>query len=97
MNEKHELKGANKQTKSTIHKYMKRKLVGASQLRRGRQTQVPCDFYELLGTHVSMKQLEGQAEVKPRHLKNLIAAALLDTDLASVDKESELLRVSSIL
>ena len=34
-----------------------------------------------------MKQLEGQAEVKPRHLKNLIAAALLDTDLASVDKE----------
>ena len=87
MNEKHELKGANKLTKSTIHNYMKKELVGASPLRRGRQTQVPHDFYELLATHASTKQLEGQSEVKPRHLKNLIAAALLDTDLKSVDKE----------
>ena len=44
MNEKHELKGANKLTKSTIHNYMKKELVGASSLRRGRQTQVPRDF-----------------------------------------------------
>ena len=34
-----------------------------------------------------MKQLKYQSDVKPRHLKNLIAAALLDTDLKSVDKE----------
>ena len=66
-------------TKSTIHNYMKKKLVGASPLRRGRQTQVPHDFYELLATHVSMKQFENQSKVKPRHLKNLIAVALLDT------------------
>ena len=67
-------------TKATIHRYMQKTLVGASPLRRGCQAQAPRDFYELLATHMSMKQLKGQSEVKPRHLKTLIAAALLDTD-----------------
>lgn len=74
-------------TKSTLNNYMQKGIVGGSPLRKGRRSHIPRYFFELLATHVSMKQLEGQAEARPRTLKTLIAAALYDTELKSADKE----------
>ena len=75
-------------TKFTIHNYMQKKLVGASPLRKGRQTPVSSNFFELLATHVSIKQPEGQPEAKPRHLKTLMyLCPLCNTESKDADKK----------
>ena len=48
-------------------------------MKQGPKAQLPPDFFEILAVHVSMKQLEGVNEEKPRTLKALIGAALMNT------------------
>jgi hypothetical protein len=78
MNTKHKLKGRTL-AHSTIRNYIKKKKIGKLPEKRGPMGTLPLLFWDLLNCHVSMSQLEGKAETKPRHLKALIGAALMNT------------------
>ena len=83
-NRKHGLEGK-VLTKTTLHRYLKQDHVGMSPTKRGRRSIIPQPFWDLLNCHVSMTQLEGREETKPRHLKALIGAALKNTEYADLD------------
>ena len=68
-----------KVTKQTVLNYTNKGLVGTSPLKKGPRVHLPSSFTALVHTHAQMKQLEGVAEAKPRHLKALIGAAIRDT------------------
>ena len=78
MNKKHQLTDRKLNYRSILN-YTKKDLVGKSPEKRGRPSRVPLPFWELLNCHISMTQLEGREETKPRHLKAIIGAALKNT------------------
>ena len=71
MNSKHKLE-ERKLNYKTIQNYKKKDLVGKSPEKRGHPSKVPLPFWFLLNCHISMAQLEGREEMKPRHLKAII-------------------------
>ncbi len=81
MNEKYNLPRNRKLNRMTISNYChpKRDLVNKSPLKRGRKGGLPLIFLELLEAHVSMCQLSGNGEMKPKKLKALIGAAIHNT------------------
>ena len=87
MNNKHQLVDR-KLNYKTIQNYKKNGMVGQSPDKRGPTTRLPLPFLELLESHITMTQLEGREETKPRYLKAIIGAALLNTKFAhfSVDR-----------
>ena len=75
MNEKHKLE-KRKITRMTLKNYVDQKNIGVSPEKRGPASKILLPFWDLLDCHVSMTQLEGKEETKPRHMKALIGAAL---------------------
>ena len=88
MNMKHGLTGKAKLTKTILHKYVKDGMIGVSPMKRGPQRILPSSFWDLLNSHVSMTQLEGVGETKPRVMKALIGAALMGTQFENMSTES---------
>ena len=89
MNEKYNLEGeTRKMNKTTLARYHGNGMAGASPVKSGPKPHLPQDIFEILAVHVSMKQMEGVTEEKPRALKALIGAALMNTkfDGYSVDE-----------
>ena len=86
MNTKHGLVDR-KLNYKTIQNYKKNGMVGKSPEKRGPAARLPLPFLELLESHITMTQLEGREETKPRYLKAIIGVALLNTKFAhfSVD------------
>ena len=77
-NKKHSLK--NKTLKyATIINQTTKKGVGLLPEKKGHKSKIPVCFWELLNCQISMTQMEGREETKPRHLKALIGAALKNT------------------
>jgi hypothetical protein len=68
----------------TLQNYTKNGIIGRSPEKRGPAARLPLPFMELLESHISMTQLEGREETKPRHLKTLIGAALKNTKFKDV-------------
>ena len=87
MNVKYKLNdGKKKLTKTSMHRYINQhKLVGGSPLKKGPKSKVPPSFFELLNSHVTMAQLEGKAEVKPRMMKALIGVCIKNTPWADMN------------
>ena len=87
MNTKHGLVDR-KLNYKTIQNYKKNGMVGKSPEKRGPAARLPLPFLELLESHIAMTQLEGREETKPRYLKAIIGAALMNTKFAhfSVDR-----------
>ena len=88
MNEKYDITEGRKLSKSTLQRYVAEKKIGVSPDKRGPSPTLPGEFWELLDAHTDITQLEGNAETKPRMLKAIIGASLLDTEFESlsVDK-----------
>ena len=88
MNAKYDLQGTKRMvTKTTLHTYVNNANIGTSPMKRGPAPSLPPQFLELLNCHVSMTQLEGKEETKPRMLKALIGAALKGTEFESMSED----------
>ena len=72
INRKHSLKKPHALNHATIINQVKQKRVGRSPQKKGPPSKIPICFWELLNYHISMTQMEGREETKPRHLKALI-------------------------
>ena len=71
--------------RSTIERYIKEhKMVGQSPLKKGPSSKVPLELWDILDCQVSMSQLEGKVEMKPRLLKGLIGAAIKNTEFKNM-------------
>ena len=81
MNTKYKLNDEKKKlTKSSVQRYINEyKIVGGSPLKSGPKSKVPPSFWELLNCHVTMAQLEGKAELRPRMMKALIGVCIKNT------------------
>ena len=78
MNKEHNLT-QRKIVHSTMRNYIQQQNIGKSLDKRGSESQIPIEFWDLLRCHISMAQLEGKGETKLWHLKRLIGAALRNT------------------
>ena len=74
-------------TKSTVNRYVQRGKTGESPLKMGPARKLPPEFNGLLHAHVQMKQLEGVAEAKPKHVKALIGASIRETSYDSMSRD----------
>ncbi len=82
MNTKYELEGKWQLTHETIRKYCDPNHPGqvdSSPLKQGPKPTLPPLFLDLLQSHVSMCQLSGNGECKPKRLKAIIGAAIANT------------------
>lgn len=88
MNAKHELNGRKRSLKKgTLYNYVNNSLIGSSPRKKGPAPVLPPQFLDLLDCHVSMTQLQGTEETKPRMLKALIGAALKGTQFESMSED----------
>ena len=75
-----------KLSKSTVLNYCNKGLAGSSPMKRGPARKLPPEFHPLVQAHCEMKQLEGIAEAKPKHIKAIIGAALMETPYADMSR-----------
>ena len=90
VNDKYELTSKlakKKVTKQTVLNYTNKGLFGRSPLKKGPRVQLPSAYNDLVQTHVQMKQLEGVAEAKPKHIKALIGASIRETPFQDMSRD----------
>ncbi len=80
-NKKYDLPNERKLNKTTLRNYIASKRVGVSPLKKGPKPTLPPKFLDLLSCHISMRQLSGEGECKPKDLKGIIGAAIANTPL----------------
>ena len=87
MNEKYDLPKKKKVMKTSVYNDFNTNRLGISPVKKGPKQNIPLYFWNLLDCHISMTQLEGKEETKPRKLKALIGAALKNIEFASTSKD----------
>lgn len=75
LNDKHELTGAKKLTKSTVYRQARLGLAGTSPKKMGPPSKIPTVFLECLATHTQVSQA-GDGELKGKDIKRLISASI---------------------
>ena len=88
MNRKHGLTGKHKVNNMILFNYLSKKKIDESPEKKGRASIIHLSCADLLMCHVSMKQLEGIEEVKPKKLKALIGAAIKNTEYESLSPDN---------
>ena len=69
-------------SKQTLSNYMKRGKINESPLKRGPPAKIPTCLLEMVDAHVSMMQVAGTEHTRPRLIRALISAAIMNTNWA---------------
>ncbi len=79
MNEKYELPKGRSINRMTLSNYNKKKIINKSPIKQGPKPALPSNLLDLLQCHVSMCQLSGTGECRPKSMKAIIGAAIKNT------------------